>query len=66
MRRCLALLPALPVVITLGCGPNTPTEYTGPAITPVTGKTVPGGYGPPGEGPPEGGTKPPAKPPGTR
>lgn len=65
MRRLHSLLLA-GLFAQLGCGPNTPTEHTGPAITPLTGKTVPGGYGPPGESPPVGGTKPPTNPPDKR
>ncbi len=66
MRRQLVFTPVLGLLVIVGCGPNTPTEHTGPAITPLTGRTVPAGYGRPGEGPPAGGTKPPTNPPGMR
>ena len=66
MRRLLAFLPALAAALAVGCGSNTPTEYTGPALTPLTGKSVPQGMGPPGEGPADGQPKGPPKPPGVR
>ncbi len=66
MRRSIALLTAVPLLVAFGCGPNTPTEYTGPTLTPLTGKNVPPGMGPPGEGPADGQPKGPLKPPGGR
>jgi hypothetical protein len=65
MRHLLPLL-AVGLFAQFGCGPNAKTEYSGPAVTPLTGRNVPAGYGAPGEAPPEGGTKPPAKPMGGR
>lgn len=66
MRRLLALLTVVGLLVWTGCGPSHPAEHTGPAITPLTGKDVPKGMGPPGEGPAEGGPKGPPKPPGVR
>jgi hypothetical protein len=65
MRRLFAFAVAAAVLLALGCG-DTKTEYTGPAITPLTGKKAAGNYGPPGEGPEPGGPTGPPKPPGSR
>ena len=38
-------------LIAVGCGAQKDTPYSGPELTPLTGKKVPAGYGAPGEDP---------------